>query len=72
MQACLDGTFIFRAEKLGDDDGCAGGKACKKTYDQIDDLRGGPSDAGKRVGPYKLSDDDGVNGIVQLLEECAE
>ncbi len=64
MQALLHCAFILCTVKLGNDDGCTGGKACEKTNHQIDDLRGRAANTGESAFAKKMAYNDCINGII--------
>ena len=63
--------FIFCAEVLAHDDACADGHALTETDEQVDGRAAG-THSGQRVAAQKVADDDGVGGVVKLLEQVAQ
>ena len=63
--------FIFCAEVLAHDDACADGHALTETDEQVDGRAAG-TDCGQSVAAQKVADDDGVGGVVKLLEQVAQ
>ena len=68
----VDGLFLLGAELLADDDACPVGHAYEESDEQVDEGAGSSSHRGERLGSDELADDDGVGGVVQLLEEGTE
>ena len=62
---------VFRAEAVGDDHRCAGGQAGEQAHHELNDDRGGAAHGGQGVGAHELAHDDGVHGVIKLLEEGA-
>ena len=63
--------FIFCAEILAHDDACADGHALTETDEQVDGRAAG-THSGQSVAAQKVADDDGVGGVVKLLEQVAQ
>lgn len=64
-------VVVPRAEIAGNGHAHAAGGAGEEA-DQQEDQRAGGADGGQRVVTQKVADDQGVGGVVQLLEQLAE
>ena len=67
----VHGIGVMCAPALGNDDACAAAKPDEQAHQQVDE---GPCCAhrGQRVCAHKVTDDQGVRRVVQLLEQRAE
>ena len=63
--------FVLRAEVLAHHDACAHGHALTETDEQVDGRAAGAY-CGQRIAAQKVADDDGVGGVVELLEQVAK
>ena len=72
MNTFIDTIRIPGAQKLGNDDRSSGGQSRKKSDDQILNLTGRTADSGQRIFTDKTTDNDGINGIIKLLEKSSE
>lgn len=66
--ASMQGAVVMRAVALGNDHAGAGGEARRKTHQHIDDA-GGAAYRGQRLRADKLTHDDGIHRIIELLEQ---
>ena len=65
-------THLFiptRTIKLGNDYRGAGGKACEKTHQKVDQRSGAASYRRKRFLAHKISHNHRIDGIIQLLKK---
>ena len=71
MECVLHTLLTFRAVKLGQQNRRAGAQADEEAVHQVQQRRGG-SHRRQRPGTDKPADDDGIHGIVHLLEKASQ
>ena len=71
MEGVLHTLLTFRAVKLGQQNRRAGAQADEEAVHQVQQRRGGPHRR-QRPGTDKPADDDGIHGIVHLLEKASQ
>ena len=71
MEGILHALLTFRAVKLGQQHRRAGAQPDEKAVHQVQQ-RGGRPHRRQRLGADEPADDDGVHGIVHLLEKASQ
>ena len=71
MQGAHHTVLVSRAKKLGQNNGGAGADADKKAVDHIHQRPCG-AHGGQRFGADKAADDNGICGVIHLLEKGAQ
>lgn len=72
LYTLADVLVVVRAVILRDNDRSAGAQTGEEADDEVQYLRGGAADGGKRVLADEAADDHGVGHVIQLLEQHTE
>ena len=71
MDSPAEFFLVLGAEGVGDDHGGTGRKAGEEAHHKLDDDSSRTAHGGQGIGPHELAHDDGIGGVVKLLEQSA-